>query len=721
VFVFEAAMVAKAWLEDFLSIPNFGVKGLSVMIGLTPDKPWITAFGLGAKACLYKGKVGKPDVNSEGLLGPDDAKIVLGATITAQINLLDPMDNCAYFASDPTQMSAILNYVVSMANDGLSVVSQAASAVGQGFVEPVIPDIKIPSMLDVKVDKAMFGMSTKIVGERCMHVSPVLPTGLTYELVASFLGFSIVNKLEMYKTSMGLPKFTYKFELTSNGFIYELMETIRNAVNNKGLPWLKKKCDAIPGINMVCKATVDIVKKLFNVIIDVLLVLFVFHHYKINVPDLIKIATGGDWPSFAVKFEILGVMIDIDINLGKWMSKITGRRLSETVNNFGDMMLKALNDLASFVNKIKEGIEAWLISMVTRVKLGCPEGTERIVGLCYKPCEAHMKRYQTECHSRCPADWGASASQGLFCRRNEYGRGVGWGPAFRRLGEVDTMPAEYPAADEEEARALHMRLTPADRKRRLAEMGFLGSIVKAGKDFGNGIVSVANEVAQWTEGAAGNTIGKFQDFAAAAEKAANDVSKAASTAATAATKAAKDATRAATDAAATAATAASKAADAATKAAKTAANKAATAATKAANDAATAATNAANAAAAAANTAANVAAAAAKTAAKAAADAANDAADLAVKVANDAKNLAKDGAWKACRASKKGKELGCERWGLFIYPKCRAGYSPFGCCICRPKVPDCSANRLGGRFDLACAKKVKISTPHALVMTVDPA
>ena len=233
------------------------------------------------------------------------------------------------------------------------------------------------------------------------------------------------------------------------------------------------------------------------------------------------------------------------------------------------------------------------------------------------------------------------------------------------------------AADEEEARALHMRLTPADRKRRLAEMGFLGSIVKAGKDFGNGIVSVANEVAQWTEGAAGNTIGKFQDFAAAAEKAANDVSKAASTAATAATKAA--------------------------------------------NDAATAATNAANAAAAAANTAANVAAAAAKTAAKAAADAANDAADLAVKVANDAKNLAKDGAWKACRASKKGKELGCERWGLFIYPKCRAGYSPFGCCICRPKVPDCSANRLGGRFDLACAKKVKISTPHALVMTVDPA
>jgi len=378
-------------------------------------------------------------------------------------------------------------------------------------------------------------------------------------------------------------------------------------------------------------------------------------------------------------------------------------------------MLKALNDLASFVNKIKEGIEAWLISMVTRVKLGCPEGTERIVGLCYKPCEAHMKRYQTECHSRCPADWGASASQGLFCRRNEYGRGVGWGPAFRRLGEVDTMPAEYTAADEEEARALHTRLSPADRKRRLAE-----SAEEWGK-VGRTMSRFVNDVAEWTEDAAGTVAGGFQEMsekaAEAATNAANAARNAANNAATAARNAANNAATAARNAANKAATAAA----AATKAATKAAAAAATAATKAASDAATAATNAANAAAAAAKTAANVAAAAAKTAAKAAADAANDAADLAVKVANDAKNLAKDGAWKACRASKKGKELGCERWGLFIYPKCRAGYSPFGCCICRPKVPDCSANRLGGRFDLACAKKVKISTPHALVMTVDPA
>ena len=69
---------------------------------------------------------------------------------------------------------------------------------------------------------------------------------------------------------------------------------------------------------------------------------------------------------------------------------------------------------------------------------------------------------------------------------------------------------------------------------------------------------------------------------------------------------------------------------------------------------------------------------------------------------------------------REGKEMGCERWGLFIYPKCREGYSPFGCCICRPKIPDCSGNRLGGRLDLACAKIVKISAPSALQLTFKP-
>jgi hypothetical protein len=47
----------------------------------------------------------------------------------------------------------------------------------------------------------------------------------------------------------------------------------------------------------------------------------------------------------------------------------------------------------------------------------------------------------------------------------------------------------------------------------------------------------------------------------------------------------------------------------------------------------------------------------------------------------------------------------CEMWGAIAYPKCRPGYSAFGCCICRPNVPpDCGQQGLGNRVDLSCAK-----------------
>jgi len=25
----------------------------------------------------------------------------------------------------------------------------------------------------------------------------------------------------------------------------------------------------------------------------------------------------------------------------------------------------------------------------------------------------------------------------------------------------------------------------------------------------------------------------------------------------------------------------------------------------------------------------------------------------------------------------------CEKYGLIVYPKCKAGYKPFGCCVCK--------------------------------------
>lgn len=48
-----------------------------------------------------------------------------------------------------------------------------------------------------------------------------------------------------------------------------------------------------------------------------------------------------------------------------------------------------------------------------------------------------------------------------------------------------------------------------------------------------------------------------------------------------------------------------------------------------------------------------------------------------------------------------------EGWGLLCYPKCRAGYSNFACCICRPSVT-CSHYGFNHQFDLSCAKSIKI-------------
>lgn len=67
-----------------------------------------------------------------------------------------------------------------------------------------------------------------------------------------------------------------------------------------------------------------------------------------------------------------------------------------------------------------------------------------------------------------------------------------------------------------------------------------------------------------------------------------------------------------------------------------------------------------------------------------------------------------DGARARCA---KENPQGCEQNGLVIYPKCKAGYEAFGCCICRPKQPNCSALGMNPGVDLSCAKKVTIGDP----------
>ena len=48
----------------------------------------------------------------------------------------------------------------------------------------------------------------------------------------------------------------------------------------------------------------------------------------------------------------------------------------------------------------------------------------------------------------------------------------------------------------------------------------------------------------------------------------------------------------------------------------------------------------------------------------------------------------------------------CEKYGLIWYPKCKEGYTAFGCCLCRPEQPKCADLNLGNQVDLSSQKKL---------------
>ena len=43
--------------------------------------------------------------------------------------------------------------------------------------------------------------------------------------------------------------------------------------------------------------------------------------------------------------------------------------------------------------------------------------------------------------------------------------------------------------------------------------------------------------------------------------------------------------------------------------------------------------------------------------------------------------------WDEDKCNRDNKELGCEKWGLIWYPRCRAGFHNVACCICSPNCP----------------------------------
>jgi hypothetical protein len=57
----------------------------------------------------------------------------------------------------------------------------------------------------------------------------------------------------------------------------------------------------------------------------------------------------------------------------------------------------------------------------------------------------------------------------------------------------------------------------------------------------------------------------------------------------------------------------------------------------------------------------------------------------------------------------------CEMWGAVAYPKCRSGFSPYGCCLCRPQQPNCPDLGLNYGIDLSCAKRIIIGDPTPMI------
>jgi hypothetical protein len=47
----------------------------------------------------------------------------------------------------------------------------------------------------------------------------------------------------------------------------------------------------------------------------------------------------------------------------------------------------------------------------------------------------------------------------------------------------------------------------------------------------------------------------------------------------------------------------------------------------------------------------------------------------------------------------------CEEYGFIAYPKCKPGFTNFGCCICRPPKPNCKELGFINQWDLSCEKR----------------
>ena len=165
-----------------------------------------------------------------------------------------------------------------------------------------------------------------------MHVSPPLKTGITVDLAAAWLGFEVIWQMSFAAGDGFLPAFSFYLSLNGNRFVNEMQATLTAYLTSLEAKIVAMGKD-IPIIGLILKGVAWLVAKLFKALIDFAFWAFVLHRFSISVPDLTAIATGGPWPSFSAKFQLLGMMFEPEIDLGK------------LVGGFKDLLLAGLAKL----------------------------------------------------------------------------------------------------------------------------------------------------------------------------------------------------------------------------------------------------------------------------------------------------------------------------------------------------------------------------------------
>jgi predicted chitinase len=409
VFILYGHMASPDWIPNAFGLNNFGVKGIALTIGLSSAPPYVVMFGFGATACLYKGKKvdeDGPHLTAAATSAAIDTHTVLGIAIGGQIDVSNLMNNCFYFEATSFTFSEFCSFIFGK-------------------------NVQIPAIIDLDIKRLMFAVSTKAAPERCMNQGPPIAFGVAYAIDMVFLGFDLMAEM-MFSVSNYVPSFSMKFSLTNNGALADLRKGIEKKVEN-AYNWFKSKCKQLwfP-LDKICAAAAWLVKKLFDWLISALFDIFVFYHLKVDIPDISQIFSGGSWPSMALKFKIIGIMIDININLGNILGALW------------NLLVQAFEAVQNFVGFIQDAISNWFSNIKDVISIEIKSCRNWTNG-----CENRKKCDVPFCKRR--RRWGGwGKCKSILCKCLQWKKkknilcGFDFSERRRRAGGIPTPPPPTP-------------------------------------------------------------------------------------------------------------------------------------------------------------------------------------------------------------------------------------------------------------------------------------